>query len=383
MQANVLSIHNPSEKSYMNIPAIALASLVLAVSASPALSGQTTQRLSATKANDYGVVYTLPSTAIDVTFEIEKITRTHGEFYKYAKRILNVNDPIVEDSEEYSLKSIVLSTHGVPNPDERYLVKFSPGSSIFMLLNDSDIPLAINTERIYEPEKPKLPEAVEPEPSPLQSPAARQVITAEMLQSQSSLKRAQLAAEQLYALRQSRSDLLTGQADQMPPDGQAMKIIMDNINAQEAALTAMFVGTEQSSTEVITISVLPGDSDFTDRVIARISPIEGLVSADDLSGVPVYMSYNIKSRGEYPVNEKGVQLTFPKNGLAYCIPGTAEITVSFEGNEEASATFDIAQAGIVYGLNPGSFTHKREPLYLILDPATGAAIEIGAAPVSK
>lgn len=363
----------------MKSTAFALAAFLLAASASFSAPAQTTQRLSATKANDYGMIYTLPTTAIDVTFEIEKTVRTHGEFYKYAKLILNVNDPIVEDSEEYTLRSVTLATHGVPNPDQRYIVKFTPGSSIFMLLNDSNIPLSVNTEKVFEVESPELPEPVEAQPTPLQSPAARQVMTAEMLQSQSLLKRAQLAAEQLYALRQSRTDLLTGQADQMPPDGQAMKIIMDNINAQEAALTAMFVGTEQHSTEVVTMTVVPGDTDITDRVIARISPVDGLIPAEDLSGVPVYLSYTITSRGQYPVNDKGVTLAFPKNGLAYCIPGTARVTVTYDGNQEASSTFDFAQAGITYGLNPGSFTNKREPLYLILDPTTGSAIEIGPA----
>ena len=78
-----------------------------------------------------------------------------------------------------------------------------------------------------------------------------------MLQSQSSAKRAELAAQRIYELRQSRNDLITGQADQMPPDGEAMKLVMDQIAAQEAALTAMFIGTEQRETDVQTITYRP------------------------------------------------------------------------------------------------------------------------------
>lgn len=343
-------------------------------------SAETTQKLSATKANDFAIVYSLPLTTVDITLETVKTVRTPGEFYDYAKRILNVDDPVAEPSVEYTLKSVTLTTHGTPDPNRRYAVKFSSGSTPFIILSSNDVPLAVNTEDTYTPKTEALPVAQEAAPSPLQTDAARQVMTEDMLRSQSTLKRAQIASEQLYALRQSRSDLLTGQADQMPPDGQAMQLVLDNLNAQEAALTAMFLGTEQTSTEVTTISFTPSatDNDINGKVIARLSSVDGIVSADNLSGAPITISYKVVSRGEMPLNDKGTPLPFPKNGFAYCIPGTAKIAVSYDGQNFAEKSVDIAQAGIDYGLAPNSFTDKRAPAYLIFDPATGAAIEIGA-----
>lgn len=342
-------------------------------------SAETTQKLSATKANDFAIVYSLPLTSVDITLETVKTVRTPGEFYDYAKRILNVDDPVSEPSVEYTLKSVTVTTHGVPDPARRYAVKFSSGSTPFMILSSGDVPLAVNTEETYSPKKTEIPVAKPAAPSPLQTEAARQVMSEDMLRSQSTLKRAQIAAEQLYALRQSRSDLLTGQADQMPPDGQAMQLVMDNLNAQEAALTAMFVGTEQVSTEVTTVTFTPSatDSDISRKVIARLSSVDGIVGADNLSGAPITLSYKVINRGEMPLNDKGAPLPFPKNGFAYCIPGTAKISVSYDGENFAETSVDIAQAGIDYGLAPNSFTDKRAPAYMIIDPATGAAIEIG------
>ena len=184
-------------------------------------------------------------------------------------------------------------------------------------------------------------------------------------------------AAQIYALRQSRTDFITGQAESMPPDGQAMQIIMDNIDAQEAALVAMFVGTTKVSTNVSTIEVDPS-KDVTDKIIARVSA-NGLVATDDLSGAPLYLTLTTLEKGVMPVDEKGKDIPFPKNGFAYCIPGKAQVKITYDDKTMVDKRIDVAQSGIVYGLNPNSFTDKKEPIYLIFDPSTGAAAEIGSA----
>jgi hypothetical protein len=208
------------------------------------------------------------------------------------------------------------------------------------------------------------------------------VITAEMLQSQSIAKRAELAAQRIYELRQSRSDLITGQADQMPPDGKAMQIVIDEIAAQEAALTAMFVGTTQTETTVNTITYTPGD-DVSRAVIARVSAINGVVDASDLSGDPITLSLRVTERGKMPVNEKGVAKEFPKGGVAYAIPGTASLCVSFRNQTMWEGSFDASQYGIVFGLDPKIFTDKKAPAYLILNPVTGAIRELGTITVAQ
>lgn len=349
---------------------------VAAAMLSVGVYGQSTQRLSATKANDYGIVYTLPSTVLDVTIEAQITEKTPGEFYKYAKKYLNVDDPVTAPSLSATVKSITITTRGVADPDERYLVTLKSSTMPFILVGESNVPLAINTEKLFSPTSPDLPVSRPADPTPLETEAARQVIFEDMLRSHSSAKRAELAAEQIYALRQSRTDLITGQADQMPPDGQAMQLILDNIDAQEQALVAMFVGTTRTSTTVRTVTYVP-EGDQTDVVIARVSPVNGIVAPTDLSGAPVYLSIAVVEQGELPVNEKGERLPFPKGGVAYRIPGKAEVTVNYDGRTLADENVDIAQFGVVYGMNPSNFTDKKAPVYAIFNPATGAITEVG------
>ena len=358
---------------------IAISACMLALTS---VNAQITQKFSATKANDYGLVYSLPVTVLDITIEAEHVIKEPGEFYLYAKKYLNVDDPIIKKSESWSVKSVSVNARGVANNSERYMMQFKPGYTPYLIMDEDNLPLAINTENVAVPDDPVLPVPVSAAPTPLQTAAAHQVITAEMLQSQTVAKRAELAAQRIYELRQSRSDLITGQADQMPPDGKAMQIVIDEIAAQEAALTAMFIGTTQTETAVNTITYTPGD-DVSRKVIARISSIGGIVDAGDLSGDPVTLSLRVTDRGKMPLNEKGQPKEFPKGGIAYCIPGSASLSISFRGETLWEGSIDAAQYGIVFGLDPKQFSDRKAPSYLILNPVTGAIRELGTVSVAQ
>lgn len=244
-------------------------------------------------------------------------------------------------------------------------------------MDDNNFPVAVNAQG-RPAEEIKLPQAQAPEPTVLETPAARQAMTEEMLKSPSSAKRAELAAARIFEIRQTRSDIISGNADQMPGDGQAMKLALDNLAAQEAALTAMFAGTEQKSTQVRTYTITPPESGKR-MVGARLSVTEGLVDNDNLTGDPIYIDIAVKQRGTLPANDKGEPKKFPKGGLAYRVPGTAAVTVEYDGKTLDSRELDVAQYGVVFGLEPGMFTDKKAPAYAIFDPASGALVELGTA----
>lgn len=339
-------------------------------------NAQQAQKFSATKANEYGLAYSLPNTAIEITIEARMTERQPGEYARYASKYLDIDNPIMQASRSATVVSASMNAIGVPNPDERYLITLKSNQAPYIMIGDNNIPLAINTEEVIVPAEHIRPTEQQAKPTPLQTAAANQVITQEMLQSQSSAKRAQLAAEQIYALRESRKEIITGQAENMPPDGSGMQLALENIDAQEAALLAMFIGTESTYTQVRTFTVSPDDN-ISNQVIARISPVDGIVDPNDLSGAPVYFSLKITERGKMPVNDKGEELNFPKGGVAYRIPGSAECSLKFDGRTIDSETFSIAQFGIIYGMNPSNFTDRKAPIYIQFDPTTGAIAKTG------
>lgn len=356
--------------------ALALASLLCMSAASPA-AAQTTRKFTATKDNEYGLVYSLPTTVLDITVEVEHIVKRPGEFYQYSRKYLNESNPITTATDEWKVKKIIVNPRGIPNTKEQYLMTFRSDAGVFIMMSNNNLPLAINTEDYDVPQSQVLPLPVSADPTPLEGPAARQAVSEEMLQSQSTAKRAELAAAKILELRQSRNDFITGQADQMPPDGKALQLVLDQLGAQEAALTAMFMGTEQHSTDVKTYTYTPGTSNDSRHVIARLSVLDGLVSADNLSGDPITLSMQVVERGKMPLNEKGQVREFPKGGVAYMIPGTGHLTVSYQGSTLWDGDFEAAQLGIAFGLDPKMFIDKKAPAYLLLDPVTGGIKELG------
>lgn len=356
--------------------------LLLALLAlTPGAMAQTVTRLSASKANDYGLVYSLPETVIDIVLTAQCEVKTPGEFYNYAERYFGAVEAakaVKEPSTQWTLTDVSMSTHGeIPQGAEQWLMTFKSGSPVYVELNEAGVPLAISTDA---PEA--KPEAAKPESTPLtktalDTEAARHAVTEDMIASSSLAKRAELAFAKILELRETRQDYLTGEAETMP-DGEALKLILSNIDAQEAALTAMFLGTVQTRTDVTTTVYTPGSESDDSTVIARLSPTKGFVAADDLSGAPVYMIYEVLERGKMPKNEKGEDKVFPKGGVAYCIPGNATFAVEYNDKAFPASTFNLAQLGIVFGIDPSFFSDKKNPGFAIFDPVTGGIVTLGS-----
>lgn len=355
--------------------------LALAITAAAASTGfyasaQTSQRLNTGKANEYGLIYTLPKTAFDIYIEAELTEEHPGEFYNYARRHLGISNAITVDSHSAKLRSITIVPRGVADTDEQWLAQFKNGTSAYMTLTPDNLPVGINTEGQASATDIAIPMAQEAAPSPLETPEARQAVTQDMARSASASKKAELAAQRIFELRETRSDILSGQSDNPPADGNAMKLVLDNLAAQEAALTAMFTGVSKTRTVVEKVSFMPDSTDASAIVIARLSAIDGIVSPDNLAGAPVTLDFTVIEEGKLPLNEKGEIKTFPKGGVAYRIPGRGRITVSYAGRKIAEEEFAVAQLGKVFGINPALFTDKKEPYSVSFDSTTGAVTEL-------
>lgn len=341
------------------------------------VNAQSTHSITAGKSTEYGLVYTLPATAFDITVETRHTIRKPGEFRNYAGQYLNLSDVIRDESCQVVIESVNINMRGIPDPSNRWIAQFKTGSTPTMTLTHNEVPLSINCDAVSAPAAPLLPVAQKANPTPLEGDAARQAVTEEMSRANTPGKKAQLAARRIFELREQRNDIISGNAENTPPDGRAMELTLASLAAQENALTAMFAGTTQTFTNVRTFTFVPDSNAVSSMLLTRISPLDGFTAAEDLSGIPLYLDYEPLSDGKFPVNEKGEPKKFPKGGVAYTIPGTGKITLNFQGNVIADCTADIAQNGIVFGLDPAMFTDKKAPAYVIFSPTTGAVIKLG------
>lgn len=355
------------------LAAAAIGSLALGAAA------QASHKITAGKANEYGLAYTLPSTVLDLYIEAELTSEQPGDFHNYAGRYLGTDNAIHEPSRSAKVKSVTIVPRGIASDADRQLAEFKPGSSAFINLTPDNLPLAINTDEVYAAPVPMLPLAQPAPPSPLEGKAASEAVTADMARSSSLPKKAELAALRIFEIRETRSDLLSGNADNPPADGAAMKLVLDNLAAQEAALTAMFQGVRSTGTIVRKVSLEPDSAESV--VVARLSAVDGIIDADNLAGAPITAEIELLEEGTLPVDEKGTEKSYPKGGVAYAIPGTARVTIYYAGNKVVQTTVPVAQYGVVFGLDPKLFTDKTQPYKAIFDPATGAVTTL--APIEK
>lgn len=338
----------------------------------PAFSQEVT-KFSAGKHNDYGLLYSLPRTTLDLEVTATKTTYKVGPYYQYAEKYLGIPVTITENGESWVLDKVRVQAVGVPDKDQKYLVQFKNGSTPFMFLSKEGLLLSINTDPVID--TLKATQSVSKTPSPLDNNSYASVFTEELLMSGSTAKMAEIAAKQLYRIRESRLNLVTGDADQLPADGESFKLVMKQLEEQEQALVALFMGTTQTEKTVQHFTFIP-EQDISNEVVFRFSNFAGIVDKNNLSGIPVYLTLNITDRGEMPIDNKGKVKEVPKGGVAYCIPGNANVELQFAGKSIFKNKFQVAQFGIVYSLSPGIFDDKKAPASVTFYPQTGAIRDI-------
>ena len=347
----------------------------MAVTSSAPAIGQQTKVLTADKHNEYGLVYTLPKTALRIEVTATREVRKAGPYYQYAKKYVGTDKVVKDDAEIWTIGSVSVAPYGVPDTSTRYLMQLKPGATTFIGVADDGMLLSINTDPADIPEfKSSTPGGMEGEK--LADKEYLQYVDEDFIASQSSAKQAQMLAESLMEIRDAKLSLTRGTADQMPTDGKQLELMLNSLSHQEAAITAAFLGNITKETVVKSYTYLPEEDGRT--VLFRLSDFGGFVEPDDFSGEPVYINVSLTEEGSLPVDAKGETKKVPKDAVAYTIPGSAKITLTYKGKTLFSEDYDMAQFGVVFGLNPLLFSDKKAPSYAVFDPATGGLKEIGA-----
>lgn len=319
-----------------------------------------------------GAIYFLPKTAVSVTIQMEKSTYTPGDFCKYSERYLRIKDVSPNPSVSYRITNVRQDAIAVADTTKGFAVKFDAKTSATNVrLSDDGILLAINAE----PKKLPLSEPFVPAPRPANA-NPRQYMSEEILAAGSTAKMAELTAQEIYEIRESRNMLVRGQADNMPKDGEQLKLMLYQLDKQDQALTSLFTGTLSKDTAEYTFTIIP-DKEIKRDVLFRFSQKLGLVDKDDLAGTPYYI--NIEDLKTVPAPEpidpkkKNKQVA----GIYVNIPGRLRSTVSDSQKTIITTDFPAGQFGNTELLSAALF-NKRYTTRLWLNPLSGAVDKLEA-----
>lgn len=307
--------------------------------------------------------YLLPRTAIDVYVTVEKTVYTPGEFCEYAERFFKDKNTRCNKSTEYAIKGIRFNPLGVPDTTKIFSVSTDSKNNISKLeLSDEGVLLAVNEE----PTPAKEFKAFEPAPARV-LPNPQDYMTQDILAAGNKIKMAELIAQEIYDIRDSRNQIIRGQADYMPKDGDQLKLMLKKMDLQEEALISMFVGTTVKDTTEVVFRCVP-EGDIKNLMAFRFSRHYGITDVDDLSGEPYYLS--IKDLHTVPAKEID-EKTAKKTVIYANLPGKIEVSMSNRNKELAKFELYAAQYGILNPLTNELF-NKKVITTVSLNPVTGS-----------
>lgn len=286
------------------------------------------------------LIYSLPKTELVINVTVEKVTENPGQFYQYSERYLATSDVITSKKTYYRLKSLNVTPRTLPDKERTFTIipaKKSITSSLSV--TDDGILSGINTPPAQINREMKIirKEGAEVKPTQKLLP-----LNEEYMLAGSVAKMAEGVAKQIYSIRENRIDLLAGDVEYMPTDGASMKTMIEQMNQQEEELSKLFLGTTVVEELTQEMTYTP-TSAVKDEVVFRFSEFQGLVAADDLSGVPYYISISYEPV-KTVVDEKKKKA---KEEVFSIIPVLADVV--FDNGEKVffQKTMTIPQLGIL------------------------------------
>lgn len=239
------------------------------------------------------------NTTLEVCLTIEREQLVVGPYARYAQKLLGSRAPLV-DRTDYSITSAAVRvaeqgggasievSEGVKYPDHN-----GDGMTFAVVL-----PNRMSTTELQADE------------------AARE------------------AAEQIFALRRARVELVTGELGDT--FGAGLESALREIDRLEQQYLELFYGKRCVTTTVERL-LIPVAEEKTSYVVARFSPTEGLVAKDNLSGDIVMLAIT-PSEMSYP---EGLE----KGAVSYRYANNAEVVVTLQQEALTSTVLPIYEFG--------------------------------------
>ncbi len=288
------------------------------------------------------LVYALPQTRLYFEVELVKTTIKKGPYAEYANRMLGLQNVPMKDSESWQIASVkindqteadnkhlyVLSYVDYPQNIDK-LVRFTREGLIMDVTADNVLHSSLSvsgnedvqflntaiqgmtTEKVDTFYKTILTDTAF-----VRIPVLQRKVSGKTTEEQ-----AREAATQIFNIRQSRLDVLTGNTDYQP-EGAALKLILQSLAAQEEQLMSLFNGAKVESRYIYTFSDLP-DKPGMSSVLFYFSDRAGIVNRNTAGAKEV--AYQMGSASAPP----SINTTqSAKNIVYYRIPQIVEVSVS-------------------------------------------------------
>ena len=327
-----------------------------------------------------GVVYALPRTGIRILVEVEQVRLIHGPYFTFAQKYLGINDAPKTDSENWSITNITMDTYGEPDPNAVY---HAVGNIATLLsLSDDGVLLGINSE--VKQDAAKTVTTIFPIRDAVPEDLWNDVSMHSFLSGKDSTKRAGVnfksfeekaaeAAADIVKLRKRKALTLGAKYDKLPPDGEAYKVMVAELDKIIENYTALFAGKSIRKSYKLSFNVVPDGKNGKGLVAFRFSPTAGILPESNVSGKPIMLEIEPNSELKQKIDASASSETSLK-GIYYRIPVVAQARLLNGSDVLAQTKITIAQFGTVTALPDGLLNGEYS---IEFHPASGAIRKIG------
>lgn len=318
------------------------------------LTAQTkVRRYDVTRETDFGIVYRLPLTEVEALFTVRERVYTPGPLAAYARKYLSLSASSTP-SRRFELLSGELHTLGRADSTEQYLVAFDKKTlAPFVKLTDDGVLYAINGSQDQLAEQLPTAHPLRRVISETQADRQLPALPREYTQAGTFAKQAEIAAAYLYDLRESLMSLVTGAAENMPKDGESMRLALEKLRSEERRTLRLFLGDTTECTTQHAVRYLPTGKALQEHVLARFSPLVGFVDEEDLTGDPIYLDLQIIEQAPaLDVKEQKKKEKLLENSIVYRQPGTATLSLGYAGKVLTQERLSLSQLGSLQALAP-------------------------------
>lgn len=298
-----------------------------------------------------GITYFLPMTALRIVVQAHCTHYKPGLYAAYSERFLDQKVDL-QPMDLWTLSEIQITPYGIPDRNKAYTIRLDHRTSAPLVsLSPNGLLLSINAE-------PRSL-SVLPEPSIEKSTEAeidiKSFATPAMLRANSEITRAELAAQEIYDIRENRSQLIKGQADFNPKDGAQLQTMLSHLDKREKALNSLFLGTTIKEKHTVVYDYVPKLSEV-EHPLFRFSKYMGFLDTADVVGVPVVVYVEAKP----VIDENDMGSTKKKNthDLRYRVPGEALVRIQQGQQIWVKDVLPVAQFGRVEHLGGILFDKK-------------------------
>ncbi len=346
--------------------------LVAALTLTTTLQAQTLQ------AGEPTIVYYSPKTTVVLDFSYMEEIHKQGIYAGYAEELLGIDEVVSENKTTYTIQGVQINTRTDADMSRPHKIVAEPGVPIqYVTLNEKNILVGYNLPAANEKKDTRNRHATDACLSNV-VPARVSPYGEDVTEAKSIAAEAQAVAKQIFRIRESRMYLLSGEVEHAPADGNAMKLVLEELNSQEKQLTELFTGTISRTTKHKRISYLPMAEDgknFHRKLY--FSADLGFTTSENAEAEEIGVTIQhtrpqvASTQDESKNKKKGSE----PSQIVYNLPGQGQVMVRYKGETLAERSMPLAQFGVDVPLARDLFTGKTLPV-ILFNEKTGNIVSV-------